>query len=249
MVTTFDKVLDSSAQNVEYSLSQYNIDFMLIQYVPVTEVQLDKTSLTMEAGGNDIIAAEVLPYHANIQGVEWSSSNPSVATVSEEGLATGIHPGTAVITVTSVDGRETATCSIVVTESISSITLNKSELTLVEGYNETLYASITPLDFQSNIEWSSNDEWIAEVSSDGVVTATSPGNVTITARLVNGYKTATCVVQVKPSTIYGVITGSAVSEGSHGYEVEMLADGMEVSYQSSNMVDVDTRNLYQVSIG
>ena len=78
----------------------------------VTEVKLDKTSLTLDVGASDTLTATITPDKATNKNVTWSSSNASVATV-ENGVVTAVGAGTATITAT-VDGKS-ATCTVTVT--------------------------------------------------------------------------------------------------------------------------------------
>lgn len=81
--------------------------------VPVTGVTLDRTAVTLTtAGATEFLFATVAPDNANYESVSWTSSNPSVATVDENGIVTAVSNGTAVITV-NVDGK-TATCTVTV---------------------------------------------------------------------------------------------------------------------------------------
>lgn len=56
-----------------------------------------------------------MPEDATTKGVEWTTSDEKVAAVDNNGLVKGIKPGTATITVTTKDGRKTATCEVEVT--------------------------------------------------------------------------------------------------------------------------------------
>ena len=76
------------------------------------------------------------------------------------------------------------------------ITLNKSELTLTAGEDETLTATVTPEGSTDTVVWSSSKTDVATVdSATGKVTAVAPGKATITATA--GTKTATCTVKVE----------------------------------------------------
>lgn len=76
------------------------------------------------------------------------------------------------------------------------ITLNKSELTLTAGEDETLTATVTPEGSTDTVVWSSSKTEVATVdSATGKVTAVAPGEATITATA--GTKTATCTVKVQ----------------------------------------------------
>ena len=80
---------------------------------------------------------------------------------------------------------------------VSSISLNKSAITLTEGDSETLTATIKP-DNATNkkYSWKSSDSAVASVSADGKVTAIKPGSATITVTTEDGGKTASCQVTV-----------------------------------------------------
>ena len=104
------------------STSSKRIDFygasFVVEYtagtVSVTGVSLDKSTDSVEQGSTTTLTATVSPSNATDQTVAWSSSNTSVATVSN-GFVTGVSPGTAIITVTTNDGGFTDTCTVTVT--------------------------------------------------------------------------------------------------------------------------------------
>ena len=84
--------------------------------VSVTGVSLNKNSTSITVGGAETLEATVAPSNATNQGVSWSSSNTSIATVSG-GTVRGVAEGSATITVTTSDGGYTATCTVTVTAS------------------------------------------------------------------------------------------------------------------------------------
>ncbi len=81
--------------------------------IPVTGVTLSKTSAELKIGGTVTLTATVAPSNATNKSVTWSSSNTSVATVSN-GTVTGKTAGTATITVKTSDSSKTATCTVTV---------------------------------------------------------------------------------------------------------------------------------------
>jgi uncharacterized protein YjdB len=83
--------------------------------VSVTSVTLDRTSAELTVGDELTLTATVNPENATNKNVTWSSSNPSVATISN-GKVTALKAGSATIIVSSVDGGKTATCEVMVTE-------------------------------------------------------------------------------------------------------------------------------------
>lgn len=83
--------------------------------VSVFSVTLNTTSRSLDKNKNFTLTARVHPSNASNKSVSWSSSDPSVATVSGSGLSatvTGVAKGTAVITVTTADGGKTAYCRV-----------------------------------------------------------------------------------------------------------------------------------------
>lgn len=82
--------------------------------VPVSSINLDKTSLTLTPGNSETLHATVLPDNASDKTVTWTSSNTAVATVSN-GTVTAQAAGTATITATA--GGKMATCEVTVPES------------------------------------------------------------------------------------------------------------------------------------
>ena len=87
--------------------------------IPVGNVSLDKTEIILSVGETSTLSATVLPDNATDKTVTWSSSKTSVATVSPSGVVAGVSSGYAVITVTTIDGGKTATCSVTVKDESS----------------------------------------------------------------------------------------------------------------------------------
>lgn len=83
--------------------------------VHVSSIQLDKATLSFtQKGASETLQAIILPSNADDQSVSWTSSNSSVAKVSQDGTVTAVSNGTAVITAIANDGRKAATCSVTV---------------------------------------------------------------------------------------------------------------------------------------
>lgn len=78
----------------------------------VTSVTLDRESLSVAPGHSVQLSATVMPADAANKQVLWSTTNAAVATVSDDGVVTGIASGTAIVTATSVDGSKIALAQI-----------------------------------------------------------------------------------------------------------------------------------------
>ena len=89
--------------------------------VPVDGVSLNKHNLELEEGESETLVATVTPTYATNKGVVWSSSNESVATVNN-GLVQAIGEGETTITVRTLDGNKTDTCTVIVTAASTVIT-------------------------------------------------------------------------------------------------------------------------------
>lgn len=166
--------------------------------VPMESVSLNKTELFLEKGKSETLTATITPSDATENKVDWSSSNTAIATVDVNGKVTAVAGGSATITVKV--GEKTATCSITVTVSVESVSLDKTNLTLEEGASDYLTATINPSDATDKIvSWNSSDSGIATVDPNGKVTAVKEGTATITVHA--GDKKADCSVTVQKKVI------------------------------------------------
>lgn len=111
----------------------------------VTGVTLNKSTSTGLVGSTEQLTSTVVPSSATNKNVTWSSSVPAIATVSNTGLVSFISNGSTVITVTTVDGSKTATCSYTITTAVTGVTLNKTTSTGLVGSTEQLTATVALL--------------------------------------------------------------------------------------------------------
>ena len=162
--------------------------------VEVSSVSLNTATIEMIEGETFSLVATVLPKDAEYDGVTWASSNASVASVNS-GTVTALKEGTATITASA--GGKSATCTVKVSTkvvAVTSITLDKTSLSMKVGETATLTATVKPDDAtDKTVAWSSSDESVAKVDN-GKVAALKSGKATITAKC--GDKTAECVVTV-----------------------------------------------------
>ena len=102
----------------------------------VTEVKLDKDSLSLEVGGTATLTATITPDNATNKNVTWSSDDEDIATVDTDGNVTAVGAGTATITVTTADGSKTATCTVTVKHGNMVHTPKKDATCTAEGNKE-----------------------------------------------------------------------------------------------------------------
>ncbi|NRF90101.1 Ig-like domain-containing protein [Paenibacillus frigoriresistens] len=164
----------------------------------VSSVALNKPTLLVNIGTPASLIATITPTNATVKTVTWSSSDQTIATVSATGVVTGKAVGTATIKATTTDGAKTAESAITVVQPVTTITLNKTTLSLKVGDPDfTLAATIGPANAtDKTLTWTSSKPLVATVDQDGVVHALAPGSTTITAKSASGITTATSIVTV-----------------------------------------------------
>ena len=170
----------------------------------VTSVTLTPSTANIYKGQTQLLTATVLPDNAANKGVSWSTSDASIATVTD-GLVTAVAGGRAAITVTTDDGGKTADCAVTVIVSVTGVTLTPA-ISIPLGEARTLTANIAPSDAtNTSLVWTSSDTNIATVSN-GTVTGVSTGSSRITVRTIDGNFTAAC-----DATVYVPAAGVTVS--------------------------------------
>ncbi len=171
--------------------------------VPVTGISLNQSSVTVKVGGTAVLTATVSPSNATNQKVNWTTSNPAVATVSN-GVVSAVATGTAVITATTVDGGKTATCTVTVGTSdvpVTGVSLDKASATMKVGDSAKLTATVSPAGATDKaVTWTTSNKDVATVDSNGNVKAVSAGSATITVSTHDGGKTASCTVTVQENS-------------------------------------------------
>lgn len=182
--------------------------------VSVTGVSVAPASASISIGGSTQLTATVTPANATNKAVNWRSSNPSVATVGSNGLVTGVAPGNATITVTTVSGSRIAMAQIEVSSvAVGGISVRPTSVTLDPSETRQLTATVSPSNATNkSVAWSSSDDSIATAGADGLVTGMSAGTATITATTVEGGLTATASVTV--NFVEMPVTGVTLSPAS-----------------------------------
>lgn len=166
--------------------------------IPVTSIVINKTSLSLIKGQSETLFATVNPDNATNQIVTWTSSDATVASITQDGCVTANKSGQVVIS--AYAGEQSASCRVIVKTPVECVTLDRVSMTLSEGQITRLIATISPNDADEQlVMWNSSNSQVAEVIDDGIITALNEGNAIITARV--GDKTATCSVVVKKDVV------------------------------------------------
>lgn len=162
--------------------------------IPIDTVSLDKESAVIEKGQTTELTAVVGPETTTDENksIKWSSSDPSVATVSPEQTNSGEKVtvtaadkgGTATITAEAWNGTK-AECVITVPVHIENVTLPQ-DVTLNRGRTTVLDVVCDPEendDTITSVEWQSDAPEVADVYSDGTVEGIKEGTANITAKV------------------------------------------------------------------
>lgn len=209
-----------------------------------TGVEAPETlSLELNGEATKALGAKMTPEDATDVKLAYLSSDESVATVDESGNVTAVGVGECTITTTIV-ADTTATAEdagvdsemlvvpenakaetkVTVTTKVEQIALSKTEGVLTVGNSVTITATVTP-DNATNatVNWTSSDEKVATVDSNGKVTAVAAGNATITATSESDgdvsadYALTVNKAAAKPATNYSGTTSSAGAATTPSY--------------------------------
>ncbi len=165
--------------------------------VQVDSISLDQSQLTFYSfSQTHQLVAVTQPSDVSPRRLIWTSSDPSVATVSSSGVVTSVGNGTALITVYGEKGNGIAHCTVNVSV-VSSITFAQEEVILPIRRSQQLQYTVEPQDIDvSKLVWSSSDPAIVSVEGNGVITALQGGTVNITLSTADGSISQSCKVTV-----------------------------------------------------
>lgn len=171
----------------------------VVDKISLNKITISKESLNLKEGDKQKLTINYIPGNATNKKVKWSSSNDTVVGVDNNGNVIAKKAGSATITVVSNDGGYTAQCSVkveAISKNVVSVSLDKSELELRVGSEDTLNVKIDP-DYAINkdVSWSSSNPKVASVK-DGVIKALSVGTTEIKVVTKDGNKEAVCKVSV-----------------------------------------------------
>ena len=205
------------------------------QTVEVENILLSNKTLNLKVGATHTLTPVISPSNAKDKSVTWTSSNEKVATVDANGVVTASSAGKATIKATSANGK-VAECTVTVgTTNVpaTSISLDKTDVVLVEGESFTLKVKVSPSNTtEHSFKWTSSNPSVATVNN-GKVTALKPGTALITVMTANK-KIAICDIEVKAK----VITATNISLSETGKTIKVGASfTLKASITPSNVSD------------
>ena len=167
--------------------------------IPVEKINLSVDKTRIKKGETIKLNVEVLPPNATNRAVEYSSTDSSTAMVYGNGYILGIKSGTVGITVKSKSNDVSNTIYIEVYTPLTDMQVNVESITMQEGDRYTLTTLITPEDASNpNIIYKIEDENIALVNENGIITARQQGNTKITLTTEDGNITREIPILVVP---------------------------------------------------
>jgi uncharacterized protein YjdB len=213
-------------------------------------VSLSSTSLTI--GSSTEATAIVTPVNASNKGVNWSSSNTSVATVSGSGYVTATGVGICNIIATAKDGSGvTGSAQLTAVSShvpVTGVNISENSAQIEEGYIITLAAFITPANATNKgVVWSSSNTSVATVNGSGMITTKGRGTTIITVTTEDGGYSATCtlnvysVIWVKPfigSRAIWDISATREIQREYIFYAKLETDDMNIVQQVAPYVEV-----------
>ena len=183
---------DADANLYSNSVSEESEAVIIPEPVTGIEVANDYQHMGLFVGGSGKIRYSVLPGNATNTNVTFKSLNEKVATVDANGVVTGVSEGNADIVITTEEGGFEAKCTVRV-DGIDARGIERvGDKTVTMGLNQTrqLQVKITPSDTTNkNVQWTSSNNSVATVDSNGVVTSKNSGSTIITATTHNELKT------------------------------------------------------------
>ncbi len=167
---------------------------------PVTGLRLNASSVNSSmAVGQYQLVATVLPEGDGVnRNVIWTSSDPSVCTVDENGLVTFVKPGYCTVICQTEEGGFIATCNFVINIPVEEIKLDYTDVIMRIGDTLRITAEVLPITASDKtLVWESSNPNVCIVDSNGLVQAMGTGNCTILCKSLDGGYTAMCNVYVK----------------------------------------------------
>lgn len=198
--TKGDAVVMVSANDGSNITAQCSVHVDLL----VKEIELSEIEIGLEPGDSKKLAVVIKPDNAFIKDVVWSSDNEEIATVDHDGNVIAKNVGTAIITVQTTDGSDlSANCTVKVVEFVKFITILPSEAAIKAGETLQLSCAVEPKTATyKDVIWTSDDNDIVTVDSQGLVTAVSSGTTQIKANSSDGSNVCgECTVTVTSETI------------------------------------------------
>lgn len=218
-----------------------------------TGITLNRSEAKVSRGKKLTLLATITPEDTTDKTITWTSSDKSIATVSNKGVVTGVKVSKdpIIITATTSNGKS-AECYVTVTEPVTGIKISPKKKTIYVGKTFTIKKTLYPFGNDSinrNVTWKSSNTKVATVNKSGKVTPKAGGKCTITCTSEDGGYVAKCVVTVKEKVTAIKLNKTKLSltvGSSYQLKASVLrktATNRKISWSTSNssIVSVDSK--------
>ena len=193
--------------------------------IVLTNADMADNRLTVELNGTVEIDAAVTPETA-MQGVIWSSSDETVATVNDGVIQVSDKAGSAVVTAVSEDGKVTKQITVIAYDPsvVENLSFERDSYTVTLNDQEVLSLQFDPItsEVDKEIIYTSSNQNIVSIDEDGTVTAKGYGKAVITAEA--GGKKASCEIEVP---VFADSTGLTITYNEDGTPKIMMQTGSD----------------------
>ncbi len=226
-----------------------------VTVIAPSAVTVDEEAMTAEIDDSGVITTSVLPSNAS-QAVQFTSNNPEVITVDENGYWIAKWPGTATITVSTPNGEATNTVAVTVLGSAiqpTDITAGTSNISATVEETGTINTTVLPAGTSQTVKYTSNNPEVITVDENGNWIAKTPGTTSITVKTPNNITETISVtvaapaivptnVSTNPTSIIATINNASKNSGKITATVSPSGASQSVTYTSSNpgVITVDS---------
>ena len=162
----------------------------------INDLWLQETEATMFVGATKQLSYKWSPNYYEIPTVDWTSSNPAIASVDEQGVITALSEGVATIFATHNDLTDSCSVTVIKPQDVSIVFVPSSYTIPIDGEALRLTPKITPANISVGVNWTSSDNNVATVDENGNVTPHSIGETTITAAVKGTTVSSSCTIKV-----------------------------------------------------
>ncbi len=179
------------------------------------------------------ILTSVFPINADNQTFVYTSANPDIAIVDENGVITGVTPGRTQILITARDGAGASnTLDITVIRGVDAVSVSADKTHVYPTQTMQAEFAVYPEDANGrHLTWTSSDTSVATVDSNGVITAHNPGQAIITAKAENGVGASLNFFVYSFDTQFGFVISESqlyLNPGqTHALSYKTYPEGME----------------------
>lgn len=237
MVEPYD-MMQIGEQDINIRKGNKTVSYKInVNPIPVTEITLNKTFLSMERGDEKTLTATILPANATDQDIEWSSDNDDVATVDQKGKIRAIATGKAKIIATASNGVK-AECEVSAYVPCQSFEIS-NDLMIDDGYDRVLVINkgdttslsytMYPASSTESVTWKIDNQDIVSINDQNSLTGLKAGQTILTGTTDSGKKDS--VIVLVTEDISGFTVTGIVNKNYTGYKIEQditVKNGNEV---------------------